>query len=266
MKDAGRGAADDPTLVLGVHGILDQHPWVDRVRTEDDLDEDVFSLVTKRASAYGFSSTLLGKAAAHLELWEHNDADGDWAQDGRVRQLAWLQATLPGRPRGRRLPLLPAVTVLTDALHRVGTVRFTGLHAVVPLRGVADVRAELATVADWYALADPDGSAVLTVTVSARPSAGLAGRDAEVREAALARTYERMTVEAASLPGPPPGLASPLAGEMQTTGMRQALAFRCGVREWSPDVAAWTTEIFADALRATGTAEPVLVTVSQQGQ
>ncbi|MEU1802112.1 hypothetical protein [Streptomyces sp. NPDC019937] len=71
-----------------------------------------------------------------------------------------------------------------------------------------------------------------------------------------------MTVETADAPGSPPGLALPLAGEVQTEGMRQALAFRCGAHEWSPHVAAWTTEVFADALRPAGEAEPVLIIVS----
>ncbi|WP_344279377.1 hypothetical protein [Streptomyces hebeiensis] len=45
--------------------------------------------------------------------------------------------------------------------------------------------------------------------------------------------------------------------------MRRRMAFRCRVREWSPDVAAWVTEVFVDALRASGGTEPVLVTVSR---
>ncbi|MEU1802117.1 hypothetical protein [Streptomyces sp. NPDC019937] len=263
MRDAGRGAANDPTLIVGLHGTLVRHPWFERASAAYDLDEDVFSLATKRATAYGFSSTLLGRAAAaNAELWEHNDAGGDWTQDGRVRELAWLQARLPGRARGRRLPLLPVVTVLADALRRVGAVRLTGLHALVPLHGTADVRAELATVADWFALADPDGAARLAVTVSARPSAGLCGRADEVCEGARARVYERMNIETADAPGTETGLARPLAGEVQAEGMRQELAFRCGAHEWSPDAAAWTAEVFADALRDAGTAEPVLITVS----
>ncbi|MFH8474611.1 hypothetical protein [Streptomyces sp. NPDC018000] len=59
-----------------------------------------------------------------------------------------------------------------------------------------------------------------------------------------------------------PGLALPLTGEMQTEGMHRALAFRCRVPVWSLDAAAWTTEVFVEALRVTGTAEPVMITVS----
>ncbi|AXE79289.1 hypothetical protein [Streptomyces atratus] len=59
-----------------------------------------------------------------------------------------------------------------------------------------------------------------------------------------------------------PGLALPLTGEMQTEGMRRAPAFRCRVPVWSLDAAAWTTKVFVEALRVTGTAEPVMITVS----
>lgn len=140
------GTGPDATLIVGLHGVLDRHPWIDRVRTEFDLEEDVFSLAVKRASAYAWSSTVLTDKPAG-NLWDHNDADGDWTQDGQVRQLAWLQSSLPRplhtpgkRQRARRLPVLPVITVLSDALRRVGTVRLTGTHALVPLHRAGDAR------------------------------------------------------------------------------------------------------------------------------
>lgn len=259
----------DATFIMGLHGVLERYPWIDQVSTEFDLDEDVFSLAVKRASAYAWSSTTLTDEPAD-NLWDHNDAGGDWTQDGQVRQLAWLQSSLPrpvtaGRKqRARRLPLLPVVTVLSDALRRVGTFRLTGTHALVPLHRAGDARIELAEAADWFALADPAGAARLTVTVSALPSMNLTTRSAEIREAALERTYQHMTVK----PLKPaetatPGLARPLAGVVQAEGLRRALAFRCDVREWSTDVAAWTTEVFTDSIReATGVSGLILITVS----
>ncbi|WDO04212.1 hypothetical protein ME763_00255 [Streptomyces murinus] len=117
-----------------------------------------------------------------------------------------------------------------------------------------------------FALADSYGAARPTVTVSAPPSADLAARAAEIREAARERTYRHMKVK----PLKPtetttPGLARPLAGVVRTEGLRQALAFRCDVHEWSADVAAWTTEVFADSIRAaTGLSGPILITVSSE--
>ncbi|MEU3027630.1 hypothetical protein ACPCBC_19925 [Streptomyces incarnatus] len=97
---------------------------------------------------------------------DHDDAGGERTQDGRVRQLAWLQSSLPrpahtpgGKWRARRLPILPVIMVLSDALHRIGTVRLTGIHALVPLHRAGDARVELAETADWFALADPRGGA-----------------------------------------------------------------------------------------------------------
>ncbi|MCX3060459.1 hypothetical protein [Streptomyces beihaiensis] len=268
MNDTG----PDATFVMGLHGLLDRHPWFGRASAEFDLDEDVFSLAVKRAAAYGWSSTALTDEPAD-NLWDHNDADGDWTQDGQVRQLAWLHSTLPrpvpvpGRsPRARRLPVLPAVTVLSDALRRVGTVRLTGTHALVPLHRAGDARVELAEAADWFALADPSGAASLTVTVSAPAPANLAARAEEIREAALERTYKHMAVERLEpADTETAGLARPLAGLAQAEGLRRALAYRCEVREWSTDVAAWTTEVFVDSVRAvTGLSGPTLVTVSSK--
>ncbi|RII08550.1 hypothetical protein DSC45_33075 [Streptomyces sp. YIM 130001] len=270
----------DTTLIVGLHGVLHRYPWIDRVSREFDLDEDVFSLAVKRAAAYGWSNTDVS-GAPEGTVWDHNDAGGDWGEDGENRQLAWLQATLPNRgslptvrtatgkkvrPRGPRLPLLPAVTVLNDALHRVGTVHLTGAHALVPLRVAGDSRFELAMMADWFALADPDGAEELAVTVSSRSSAGLSGRAAEVRDAVVERGHDVMAVETVkhAAGAVADGLARPLAGQVQAEGMRPAMSFRCRVREWSADVAAWTTELFADALRgSTGTSAPVLITVAR---
>ncbi|NED90486.1 hypothetical protein G3I76_61710, partial [Streptomyces sp. SID11233] len=112
MSDTGL----DATFIVGVHGVLDKHPWIEQVNAEFDLDEDVFSLAVQRASAYGWSSTALPGEQAE-NLWDHNDADGDWTQDGAVRQLAWLQSSLP-RPvdvpgRARRAPRLPVLPIVT---------------------------------------------------------------------------------------------------------------------------------------------------------
>ncbi|WP_416484015.1 hypothetical protein [Streptomyces sp. CL12] len=114
--------------------------------------------------------------------------------------------------RARRLPILPVITVLSDALHRIGTIRLTGTHALVPLHRAGDTRIELAEVADWFALADPSGAARPTVAVSALPSADLAARAAEIRETTT------------------PGLARPLAGVPRTWphGRRRCSRTRSG--------------------------------------
>ncbi|MEU6443200.1 hypothetical protein [Streptomyces sp. NPDC047046] len=261
----------DATFIVGLHGVLDKHPWIEQVNAEFDLEEDVFSLAVQRASAFAWSSTALTDEQTE-NLWDHNDADGDWTPDGTVRQLAWLQTSLPrpaqtpGRARREpRLPILPVLTVLSDALRRVGTVRLTGTHTLAPLHRAGDARVALAENADWYTLANPADATTLTVTVSALPSAHLAERAGEIREAALARTYGNMQVTALTpaTAAAPPGLARPLAGMVQAERLRTALAFRCDVREWSTDVAAWTTEVFADSIRTvTGLSGLVLIAVS----
>ncbi|MEV6422251.1 hypothetical protein [Streptomyces sp. NPDC051662] len=260
--------ADDsaPTMILGVHGVLDLEPWIRRAHEDDGLEEDMYSLVVKRTVAYGLSSFHTGGPEG--ERWGHNDAGGDWTQDGKVHQLAWLQVAVSEDLPGQRIPIQPAATVLRDVLTRLGRFRLTGLHTVAPLQLAPDGRADLVDAAAWFALADPDpgASAGLTVSVWAPETAGLSGRASDLLAAAQERAYDAMTI------GPAPagaattsgqdGLGLPLAGEVQTEGMRPGPAFHCRVPEWSLDVAAWTTEIFVDALRSTGTTAPALITVS----
>ncbi|MFC4889285.1 hypothetical protein ACFPK5_29585 [Streptomyces beijiangensis] len=214
----------------------------------------------KRAAAYGWSSTRFG-AGAELggQRWSHNDAGGDLTPDGGVRQRAWLQVSVAEDLNAQHLPVLPAVTVLSDALHRMGAFRFTGLHALVPLHLAPDSRFDLAGDAAWFALADPASSMGLMVTLSARETSGLHGRTAEIRALALARTFGRMTLERVS---PGQFAQQGLAGELQRSDMQEAMAFRCVAPEWSPDIAAWVTEVLVDALRAAGVAHPALLTVS----
>ncbi|MFD7090240.1 hypothetical protein ACFV94_20940 [Streptomyces sp. NPDC059896] len=257
-----------PTMILGVHGVLDLKPWIRGAYQDHSFGEDMYSLVVKRTVAYGLSSFHAGGPEG--ERWGHNDAGGDWTQDGEIRQLAWLQVAVSEELPGQRLPVQPAATVLRDVLTRLGRFRLTGLHTLAPLHLAPDGRADLADAAAWFALTDPalaPGASVdLTVSVWAAGTAALPARAADLLAAARQRTYDAMTIR----PAPPEdamitarkGLALPLAGEVQTEGMRPGPAFRCRVREWSLDVASWTTEIFVDALRSTGTTAPALITVS----
>ncbi|MER8067474.1 hypothetical protein ABTZ59_04070 [Streptomyces sp. NPDC094034] len=264
--------ADDlaPTMIMGVHGVLDLEPWIRRAHEDDSLEEDMYSLVVKRTVAYGLSSFHAGGPEG--ERWGHNDAGGDWTQDGKVHQLAWLQVAVSEDLPGQRIPVQPAATVLRDVLTRLGRFRLTGLHTLAPLHLAPDGRADLVDAAAWFALADPGPAAPvdLTVSVWAPESAGPLGeRASDLLAAAQERTYEAMTIRPAPTEATTTtardGLDLPLAGEVQTEGMRPGPAFHCRVREWSLDVAAWTTEIFVDALRSTGARAPALITVSAGG-
>ncbi|MEO3813467.1 hypothetical protein ABGB17_31100 [Sphaerisporangium sp. B11E5] len=236
-------------MIMGVHGVLRLKPWID----PGTLEEDVFSLVVKRSTAYDWSSFGHGPTATR---WGHNDAGGDWHQDGRVRELAWLQADVSG-VQGHRLPVLPMATVLSDTLTRVGDVTLTGLHTLLPLDEAPDARHDLASIEPWYALADP--AAATPLTVSARTTSPIHPHILAI--AAEDRASGRMTAEP-SPPAPTGGLARPLAGGVHLAGLTHEHHFRCHAAEWSLDTATWTTEVFAEALRATGTTGPALLTVS----
>lgn len=56
-------------------------------------------------------------------------------------------------------------------MNRIGRVRFTGLHAVLPLQElVRDASDDLEAMRHWFALADPSESVAVSVTVAAGPA------------------------------------------------------------------------------------------------
>ncbi|MET9801172.1 hypothetical protein [Streptomyces sp. NPDC006368] len=262
-----------------MHGILERHPWFDRVVEQDaegSVEEDVLGLAIDRAGSYGWRtlSTWLnegGQVTAHHEptAWAHEEAGGDWTQDGRVRRLAWLQAGVLTDPPRPGLPVRPVVLVLSETLARVGTVTFTGLHALLPLQAAErDTAFHQTELAPWFGLADPDARYDVVVTLSCRPGEG--GVDegdagavrAAVREMAQGALDVSAADAVADADGGVPGLDLDLGRVMHTEGMREVLRFGCRTREWSPDVAVWLVEMVADAVRGVGRAAPVVVTVS----
>ncbi|MFJ5102340.1 hypothetical protein [Streptomyces sp. NPDC088554] len=285
-----------------MHGILQRHPWFDRVveqrhdpedyesseGSEGSIEEDLLGLVIDRAGSYGWQtlSTWLnegGKVTAHHEptAWAHEEVGGDWTGDGGIHQLGWLQAgVLTDTPRPG-LPVRPIVQVLSETLARVGEVTFTGLHALLPLqaakRNTAFHQVELAP---WFALADPDARYEVVVTVSSSPGKlgkpgkpgkpgryrhdGMAKEDVEaVRDAVRDMAQEAVDV---SVPvaegGALPGLELDLDRVPHTQGMREVMRLACRTREWSPDIAVWLVEMVADGLREAGRSVPSVITVS----
>ncbi|MFJ2915434.1 hypothetical protein ACIO8F_40020 [Streptomyces sp. NPDC087228] len=258
--------ASDPTLIMGLHGVFRRHPWGDRVLAENDLvDEDVFSLAVARAGAYGWSSTHLGRGPLDGSRWGRNDAGGDWTEDDRVRQLAWLQVAVEEQLHGQRLPLLPMATVLSDVLHHMGTYALTGLHTVAPLQlSTDDSLLYLSQAADWVATAGPGSAADCVITLAARESAGLSNRSQDVNVLILERSYGRLAIHPSKPSAPAEGLAPSLVGEVQTEGMQNAASIHCSLPAWSLDTAIWAAEVTATAVRDAGATEPVLLTISQE--
>ncbi|MET9862677.1 hypothetical protein ABZY93_25905 [Streptomyces smyrnaeus] len=261
-------SSNGPTMLAGVHGILRRHPWLDTANTDEDGDqvEDTFSLAFKRAEIYGWTSMSAGAGQAKDGLrWWHNDAGGDWTQDGRVRQVAWLQAQVE-KLRGQRLPVQPALTVLKDGLARIGQLELTGIHLVAPTHLATDSRFDLVNYADWFALSEPAACQQVTVTLSARQPGDLTAAASDLLAAHNQHTQQRAPFETApaqettDLPGTAIG---PLAENVFTTGMRPALAYRCHAPEWSFDAAAWLAETVLESLREAGVRKPVLLTVSK---
>ncbi|MFD9907806.1 hypothetical protein [Streptomyces sp. NPDC059063] len=270
-----------PTVIVGLHGTLRRHPWLDRVVARDadaegSVEEDVLFLAVDRAGSYGWrtvSSWLHegGEVTASHEptTWAHQEVGGDWTQDGGVRQLAWLGAGILADPPRPGLPVRPITLVLSEALARAGEVTFTGLHALLPLHATErDTAFHQAELVSWFDLADPDARYEVLVTVSCRPGEGGAtGADAAaLREAVRERTQGAVDVSTPTPATEPeaslPGLAFDLDGSVHTQSMSEVIRLTCTTREWSPDIAVWLTEATAEALREAGRRAPALVTVS----
>ncbi|REK88578.1 hypothetical protein DY245_20520 [Streptomyces inhibens] len=264
-----------PTVIIGLHGILKRNPWFDRVVEQDPegtVEEDLLGLAIDRAGSYGWqtlSSRLSegGKVTAHHEptSWAHEEVGGDWTQDGRVHQLAWLQAGVLTDPPRLGLPVRPIVLVLSETLARVGAVTFTGLHALLPLqaaeRNTAFHQIELAP---WFGLADPDVRHEVVVTVSCRSGEAGVGEDDAVAVCEAVREMAQGAVEVSTSVAERglPGLELDLGRVVHAEGMHEVMRFGCRTREWSPDLAVWLLEMVADGLRGVGRLAPVVVTAS----
>lgn len=266
-----------PTVVVGLHGTLQLPPWFDRVvEREDDAEgsvaDELLFLAVDRAGSYGWRtvSGLLhedGEVTAEHEptAWAHEEVGGDWTQDGAVRQLAWLGAGVRTDPPRPGVPVRPIVLVLSETLARVGTVTFTGLHALLPLHATErDTAFHQVELAPWFGLADPDVRHEVVVTVSCRPGEGGVdpGDAATLSAAVREKTSGAVDVLAPTAEGVLAGLDLDLSRTVHTEGMREVIRFGCVTREWSPDMAVWLVESTAEALRETGRPAPVVVTAS----
>ncbi|MFI6550429.1 hypothetical protein ACIBO9_45040 [Streptomyces prunicolor] len=246
-------SAEDPvdlTMTAEVYGVLREHAWIGQVGADHDLDADLFGLAVKRAAAYGWSSTRFS-AGAELggQRWGHADAGGDWSQDGRVRQLAWLTVYPATDLREQHLPVLPLTRVMVESLVRVGELDFTGLTVRVPLRLAPDTRFDLVGDADWFALAAPDARTEASVSVL-----GAGDIKAEqLRELVVQRGHGQLRAEH-------------VEHVEHRAGARDRTAFVCALPEWTPDAAAWLAEVFIDALRAVGVRDTAEIAIVQNSR
>lgn len=163
-------------------------------------------------------------------------------------------------------PLLPVATVLNDVLRHMGTYMLTGLHTVAPLQlSPDDGSGYLSQAVDWVAAAGPGPSADCAITIAARESAGLSNRAHDVNVLILERSFGRLDIHPGKPAAPGGGLAPSLVGEVQTEGMRHAASIHCSLPAWSLETAIWATEVTATAVRGAGVTEPVLLTISRNG-
>ncbi|MET7622669.1 hypothetical protein [Streptomyces sp. NPDC005408] len=261
--------------LVALHGVLDRYPWAAHI-TCGDTGSELYDLAMRRSEAYGWYSTggwtykYEGWGEARIVQdpgrWADSLAGGDWTQDGKVRELAWMSAEIPVDVREPRLPVLHVARILSDAVNRIGRVRFTGLHAVLPLQElVGDASDDLEAMRNWFALADPSKSFSVSLTVAAGPTAS--GKEMAVCRAVSERLGDIAGVEVAAGLLDVSGMADVDGEHGYNKGReRGVMRFACRAPEWSVDVAVWLVEVVGDALRAAECAEQVVVTASLASQ
>lgn len=163
-------------------------------------------------------------------------------------------------------PLLPVATVLNDVLRHMGTYMLTGLHTVAPLQlSPDDGSGYLSQAADW--VADRRAGTVSRLRHHHRgPGVRRSVEPSTRRERTDSRTLLRPPGHSSrQTRRTRRGLAPSLVGEVQTEGMRNASSIHCSLPAWSLETAIWATEVTATAVRGAGVTEPVLLTISRNG-
>ncbi|MGI5171724.1 hypothetical protein ACQEU3_46005 [Spirillospora sp. CA-253888] len=257
-------SSQNTTMILGIHGVLEMKPWLRPAYDDDTYEEDMHSLILARTTAYGFG--FLSEGDPSCELWWHNDAAEDWTQDGLVHEVAMFQSMIPPERKGHRLPIRPAATIMEESLRRVGDLDLAAFHALIPLHmSTADDRLNLLYAQNWFSLSSPDATAQIIVSISVRDQDKTAELASQVQAAAADGGADHMTVSPTT---PDVVDQEALAGELHwhpsSEDLSLGLVYQCQVPEWSMDAAVWATEVFADALRASGITTSVLITTSHQ--
>ncbi|WEV25719.1 hypothetical protein OYE22_11285 [Streptomyces sp. 71268] len=247
-------------MVVGVHGTLELRPEIRRAWESGELDEDLYSLTVQRAEAYGLTSTVLGAARPRGARWAHNEAGGDWTQDGTVREIGYLQVDVADAAPDRPLPTRPAFTVLTDALRHVGTFAVAGVHVLAPPRPGAAGSEDLTWPTDEPGGTTTETGAEVTVTLAAR-NGSLADRAQPIRQAVTELSSGRLDLTPAPPESPAHAFAHPPTGTIHLPEATTGPGFRCRTPTWSLDAAVHIAELLLTALGPYGTG-PALVSVA----
>lgn len=256
-------------MALSIDGCLSRWP---SLRGVAEFEEDTFSLVMKRSVSLGL--TWFGQPLPPSLRWDHHEAEGAWDHDDDVaRQLGWFQVGVPEPLAGRLLPVQPALSVLLEALGRVGDVNLHGVYAVLPVSAAPDARTELLSMADWHQFGGQRTQRTLGVSVLTElpgDSAHLGRQVAETSNACAVDSTDKHALSfepggMARLAKAPPGEGDLLMqyslarGEPRTE--RRLLTLQCETFEWSLDVAAWVVNILVEVLRQLGSKELASISV-----
>ncbi|MHA6801431.1 hypothetical protein [Bounagaea algeriensis] len=254
-------ASPVPDFALGVHGVLRWHQWVvdshRRGGFPEPDDEAVFAVTNSRAEALDL--VIHGTNWNPMARWGSEEAGGDWTQDGRVRELAWMQAR-PLNLAYQGWPVWPGLACLHDGLQRVGTVELAGVHAVLPLQMETHHRGNFPDIYEWFELSE-EAAPRREFAVSLYAEGERACDPQQLRQAVHRRAGVLLDVQLAEQPAAEFGDPEQLEGRWMFDGELHGVHLRCRGPEWSLDMAAFTVDVLAYAAEQIGIEQLVMLTV-----
>ncbi len=250
-----------PSFVLGVHGVLRWHRWVVDSQRRGGFpqpdEEAVFAVTNTRAEALGL--VAYPTAPNPMARWSTEEAGGDWTQDGRVREIAWMQAR-PLNLAYQGWPVWPALACIEDGLRRVGAVEPAGVHAVLPLQLDTHHQGRFTDTYEWFELAE-EAAPRREFTVSLYTDGDGVSDPQALLRAINEHASILLDVQPAEQPAAGPVDPDRTEGRWMFDGELHGVHFHCRGPEWSLDVAAFVTDVVAHAAKRAGVERPVLLTV-----
>lgn len=222
---------DTSTLVVALDGRVQRHDS----SAHRTVDEDVYSLVVARSRALGLAH--LSPSSMSPTRWSHADAGGILDDGGNAGQLGWLQVHVANLPE-QRAPVWPAINCLEAVIARYGAFDMDACHALIPLTSHTTRAPVDDLVMNWFEVEEQaEHDVAVTVRASTAVDLEHLALTLSSRGAGLIEQRDTANVVAND---------ADMRMEWMVPEPRTKVILPCRVARWSPDFAAWITEVVVD--------------------
>lgn len=246
------------TIVVGVYGSFQVHPWL-----QGGHEEDAYSLFVSRSTALGWA-TVEG-SPSESGLWAMNEASQEWSIGETNGLVARYQVGMPDEAHAyQALPVQPLLACIDDCLRRVGELELAAVQLFLPPHSAEDSSARVLGGLNWFNVLERPGRTAVTATCDA-----VADEDFGARAEAVLAWLRRVRsggFSVDSVSAEDVGavvLESPVVGELWTGGRRQRVTFRGAVPEWSLDAVAVFSSLLWEGCRRQGVQGSMLLSVAR---